>query len=151
MSMLNRIIFLLSLTWFFCAQAGAQDVGRFTLVPTGGIVPFEATCFDTQATARLLTWKEFVEQEQQRLCEFEKERLTLDTNLIIENLEITLDETKVRYQVEINTRDEELEELREIIKKTRKVNMPAVIISSVVGGIAIRMGSAYAIDQLLDK
>ena len=114
-------------------------------------MPFEATCFDTQATARLLTWKEFVEQEQQRLCEFEKERLMLDTNLIIENLEITLDETKVRYQVEINTRDEELEELREIIKKNRKVNMPAVIISSVVGGIAIGMGSAYAIDQLLDK
>ena len=101
--------------------------------------------------ARLLTWKEFIEQEQRALCEFEKERLTLDTNLIIENLEITLDETNERYQIEINTRDKELEELRGIIKKNRKINMPAVIISSVVGGIAVGIGGTYAIDQLLDK
>ena len=147
---LNTLIKTLFL-FFVTIPVAYGGPGKFILVPQGGTVPYEATCFDTQATARLLTWKEFVEQEQQRLCEFEKERLMLDTNLIIENLEITLDETKVRYQVEINTRDEELEELREIIKKNRKVNMPAVIISSVVGGIAIGMGSAYAIDQLLDK
>ena len=34
--------------------------GKFTLVPQGGVVPFEATCFDTEATAKLLTWKEFL-------------------------------------------------------------------------------------------
>ena len=149
--MLNKTILLLGLAYTLCPPAHAADAGRFTLVPSGGVVSFEATCFDVQATARLLTWKEFVEQEQQKLCEFQKERFALDTNLIIENLEITLDETKVRYQIEISTRDKELEELRGIIKKNRKVNMPAVIISSVVGGIAIGFGGAYAIDQLLDK
>ena len=151
LSMLSKITQMLIIGLALCTTAQAQENGRFTLVPSGALVPFEATCFDAQATARLLTWKEFIEQEQRALCEFEKERLTLDTNLIIENLEITLDETNERCQIEINTRDKELEELRGIIKKNRKINMPAVIISSVVGGIAVGIGGTYAIDQLLDK
>ena len=43
--------------------------------------------------------------------------MSLDYKLVIENIEITLDETEARYQIEIDTRDKELEELRNIIKK----------------------------------
>ena len=150
---LNTLIktFVLCLSSLLVSAAAHGSEGRFTLVPQGGLVPFEATCFDAEATAKLLTWKEFLAEEMRAQCELEKRTLILDSDLVIENMQITLDETQIRYQVEIDTRDNELEELRTIIKKNRKVNMPAVIISSVVGGIAIGMGGAYAIDQLLDK
>ena len=93
-----------------------------------------------------MTWKEFLVLEQQSLCEFQKERMSLDYDLIVDNLNITLDETKVRYQVEMDTRDEEIEELRKIIKKNRRMNIPAVVLTSVAVGIVVGVGATYVID-----
>ena len=121
MSMLSKLLFLACL--IYPASAHSAE-GKFTLVPQGSPVPFEATCFDTEATAKLLTWKEFLKEEERKLCEFGKRNLVLDYDLVIQNMEITLDETKVRYQIEIDTRDKELETLRDIIKKNKKLNIP---------------------------
>jgi len=140
--MWNRIAQILTIGLVLCASAHA-GTGKFTLVPEGGKVPFEATCFDNEATAQLLTWKEYLIQEQQALCNYEKERISLDFGLIVDNLNITLDETRVRYQVEINTRDEEIEKLREIIKKNKKMNIPVVVVSSMAVGVAIGFGSYH--------
>ena len=125
-----------------CGTAHASE-GRFTLVPKGGKVPFEATCFDDEATAKLLTWKEFLEQEQQKLCSFEKEKLVLDYDLVLENIQITLDETQARCQIEMDTRDRELEELRNIIKKNKKLNVPVVIATSVAVGFGVGFGTYH--------
>jgi glutaredoxin len=125
-----------------CGPAYAGD-GKFTLLPKGGKAPFEATCFDDEATAKLLTWKEFLEQEQQKLCDFEKEKLTLDYDLVIKNIQITLDETQARCQVEIDTRDRELEELRDIIKKNKKLSIPVVVATSVAVGFGIGFGTYH--------
>tara|TARA_R100000808_G_scaffold11570_2_gene29568 strand:- start:1841 stop:2284 length:444 start_codon:yes stop_codon:yes gene_type:complete len=147
--MLSKITKLLVLSFIICPVANGQD-GRFTLVPKGGQVPFEATCFDDVATAKLLTWKEFLAQELSHKCDFEKEKLTLDYDLELQNLRISLEETLARHRVEVDTRDKELEDLRKIIKKDRKVNMPVVIVASVVGGIALGFAGAYAIKQVVD-
>jgi glutaredoxin len=117
--------------------------GRFTLVPQGGVVLFEATCFDTEATAKLLTWKEFLAKEMKTKCEYEKQALVLDTELVITNMQITLEETQVRYQVEIDTRDEEIETLRDIIKKNKKLNIPAIVVASVAVGFGVGFGTYH--------
>jgi hypothetical protein len=140
LSILNKILFLLCLVY---APYTHASEGRFTLVPQGGIVPFEATCFDTEATAKLLTWKEFLKQEEQKLCEFEKRVLVLDSELVIENMQITLDETRARTQIEIETRDKELEELRNIIKKNKKLNIPVVVAASAAIGFGIGFGTYH--------
>ena len=119
------------------------DDGKFTLVPQGGVVPFEATCFDTEATAKLLTWKEFLAEELKTKCEYEKQALVLDTELVITNMQITLEETQVRYQVEIDTRDEEIETLRNIIKKNKKLNIPVVVATSVAVGFGVGFGTYH--------
>ena len=126
-------------------NASASE-GKFTLVPQGGIVPFEATCFDTQATAKLLTWKEYLEQELNQKCLYEKRSMSLDYKLVIKNIEITLNETEARYQIEIETRDGELQELRNIIKKNRRLNIPAIMITSVAVGVAVGVGATYVIN-----
>ena len=140
MSMLSKILVLFFL---LCPSNAYADEGRFTLVPRGAAVPFEATCFDTTATAKLLTWKEFLKEEERKLCEFEKRTLSLDYDLVIENMQITLDETKVRYQVEIDTRDEEIETLRDIIKKNKKLNIPVVVATSVAVGFGVGFGTYH--------
>ena len=81
MSMLSKLLFLACLVYPNSAHSGE---GRFTLVPQGGTVPFEATCFDTEATAKLLTWKEFLKEEERKLCEFEKRNLVLGYDLVMQ-------------------------------------------------------------------
>ena len=143
---LNTLIKLLFLFFLMVSTAYGGD-GKFTLVPQGGVVSFEATCFDTEATAKLLTWKEFLADELKAQCEFEKRVLTLDSELIIKNMQITLEETQIRYQVEIKTRDEEIEKLRNIIKKNKKLNVPVVIATSVAIGFGIGFGTYHYASQ----
>ena len=145
-SMSSRFVILLILSFLFCSLAHGQD-GKFTLVPESGRVPFEATCFDDVATARLMTWKEFLEKELSQKYIFENEKMILQKDLEIQSLQITLDETLVRYKIETETRDRELEELRSIIKKNKKVNMPVVVGVSVLGGVVLGFAGAYAIDR----
>ena len=140
MSMLNKILFLVCLIW--PANAFASE-GKFTLVPQDGIVPFEATCFDTQETAKLLTWKEYLEQELNQKCLYEKRSMSLDYKLVIENIEITLNETEARNQIEIETRDRELQELRNIIKKNKKLNIPVVIATTAAIGFGVGFGTYH--------
>ncbi len=143
---LNTLIKLLFLFFLMVSTAYGGD-GKFTLVPQGGVVSFEATCFDTEATAKLLTWKEFLADELKAQCEFEKRVLILDSELIIKNMQITLEETQIRYQVEIKTRDEEIEKLRNIIKKNKKLNVPVVIATSVAIGFGIGFGTYHYASQ----
>ena len=136
---LNTLIRALFL-FFLTIPVAYGGTGKFTLVPKGGTVPYEATCFDTEATAKLLTWKEFLAAEMKTKCEYEKQALVLDTELVITNMQITLEETQVRYQVEINTRDQEIETLRDIIKKNKKLNIPVVVATSVAVGFGAGFG-----------
>ena len=145
--MLSRALLLLSLS----LPAMAQDVPQFTLVPRGGIVPFEATCFNDLATAEILTWKQFTQIEFQKRLEFEKAKWKETCQLDISNLQISLEESQIRFDEQLAAKDIELEELRAIIKKDRKKNIPAIIAGSVAAGIAIGLGSAYAINQAIGQ
>ncbi len=139
---LNTLIKTLFL-FFVTIPVAYGGPGKFILVPQGGTVPYEATCFDTEATAKLLTWKEFLAEEMKTKCEYEKQALVLDTELVITNMQITLEETQVRYQVEIDTRDEEIETLRDIIKKNKKLNIPVVVATSVAVGFGVGFGTYH--------
>jgi len=141
---LNTLIKALFL-FFVTIPVAYGGPGKFILVPKYGTVPFEATCFDTEATAKLLTWKEFLAEEMKTKCEYEKQALVLDTELVITNMQITLEETQVRYQVEIDTRDEEIETLRGIIKKNKKLNIPVIVATSVAVGFGAGVATYHLI------
>ena len=143
---LNTLIKTLFL-FFITIPVAYGGPGKFILVPQYGTVPYEATCFDTEATAKLLTWKEFLAEEMKTKCEYEKQALVLDTELVITNMQITLEETQVRYQVEIDTRDEEIETLRDIIKKNKKLNIPVVVATSVAVGFGVGFGTYHFVSR----
>jgi len=144
--MLNKILLLMSLS----APAMAEDVAQFTLVPRGGIAPFEATCFNDVATAEILTWKQFTQIEFQKKLEFEQAKWNETCHLNVTNLQISLEESQTRFDKELAAKNTELEDLRQIIAKDRKKNIPAIIAGSIAAGIVIGFGSAYAINQITD-
>jgi len=129
----------------------AADTAQFTLVPLGGTVPFEATCFNDIATAEILTWKQFTQIEFEKRLEFEHSKWRGTCQLDIANLQISLDESQIRFSEELAAKNTELEDLRQIIVKDRKKNIPAIIAGSLAAGIVIGLGSAYAINQVVDQ
>jgi hypothetical protein len=145
--MWSKVAQTLTLSLGLCQSAYAQDVGKFTLLPKGATVPFEATCFDTVATAHLLTWKEFLEQEVREEFDFALEYQTELFRYEIDNLKIEMEEANFRCEEGLTLRDEEIESLRDIIKTKKKINLPFVIGGSVVAGIAIGFGTAYALEK----
>lgn len=147
--MLNKIILLLSLVLALWSTPAYGNDGKFTLVPRGGRVSFQATCFDDVATAKLLAWKEFQKIEFDNRLKFELDLQKEKFSLEIKTIEIKFDEAKIRYEEKIKLRDDEIIELRNIIKKDRKVNLPLVIAGSVAAGIAVGVGTAYAIDKVI--
>ena len=147
--MLNRALYLSSIMLLLCNSAIAQD-GRFTFVPKGGTVPFQSTCFDDLATAKILTWKEFQDKEFQLKLDYELGLLSEQYQFKIREIGIKLEETEIRFQQTIKIKDKQIEDLQSIIKKDKKVNLPLAIGASILGGIAIGIGAAYAIDQALN-
>lgn len=149
--MWNKIAIMSSLALLLWSPpANAGDNGNFTFLPKGGITPFEATCFDNIATARLMTWKEFQQKEFQNKLDLELGLQRNELQFEIDTLNIKFEESTIRFEEMVRLRDEEIEDLRGIIKKDRKLNIPLVIAGGVVTGIAIGIGSAYAIDRALN-
>jgi len=144
--MWNKIGQLLFVTLLLCNPAVAAD-GRFTLVPSGGRVPFQATCFDDVATAKLLTWKEFQERQFQNRLRFEIDIQRAEYEFKLNDLRIELEESNIRFSKTLELRDKEIKDLRAIIKKDRKVNIPLLVTASVLGGVALGVGAAYAVNQ----
>ena len=138
--MWSRLLFLFAL--LYPSVAHAAD-GKFSLVPKNGVVKFDATCFDDEATAKILTFSEFIAVELNAACSFEKDKMLLDHRLEVENLQIEKQGLEERYLIEIDTRDEEIETLRDIIKKNKKLNIPVVIATSVAIGFGVGFGTYH--------
>jgi len=138
--MWSKILLLLALIYPSAAWGGD---GKFSLVPRNGVVKFDATCFDDEATAKILTFSEFIAVELNAACIFEKDKMLLEHQLELDNLLIEKTGLEERYMVEITTRDNELEELRKIIKKNKKLNIPVVIATSVAVGFGVGFGTYH--------
>lgn len=138
--MWSKVLLLLTLIYPSAAWGGE---GKFSLVPRNGVVKFDATCFDDEATAKILTFSEFIAVELNAACIFEKDKMLLEHQLELDNLLIEKVGLEERYLVETTTRDNELEELRKIIKKNKKLNIPVVIATSVAVGFGVGFGTYH--------
>ena len=138
--MWSRLLFLFAL---LCPSVAHAADGKFSLVPKNGVVKFDATCFDDEAMAKILTFSEFIAVELNGACSFEKDKMLLDHRLEVESLQIEKQGLEERYLIEIDTRDEEIETLRDIIKKNKKLNIPVVIATSVAIGFGVGFGTYH--------
>jgi hypothetical protein len=144
--MFNKItlLFIISLIGQPIAQAGE---GKFSIVQEGQPVKFHATCFDDIALSKIMTWKEFIGQEFEAQKQLEIGKLQEAHKLELEQAKIETETLQKKYDFDILQKDNELKDLRKLLQRNSKVNIPAAVGASLVGGFALGFGVAYVIDH----
>lgn len=144
--MFNKITLLLTLGLMIPTTAQAGE-GRFSIVEEGQPVKFHSTCFDDVALSKIMTWKEFIGQEFEAEKQLEIGKLQEAHKLELEQVKIEAETLQKKYDFDILQKDNELKDLRKLLQKNTKVNIPAAVGASLVGGFAIGFGVAYVIDH----
>jgi hypothetical protein len=144
--MLNKIIFLvLFATSVNTASAGE---GKFTFVQEDEPSPFVGTLFDPEATARLLANNKFLKEEYDLKLGFELSKQEREFNLKLDQLQITLDTQKERYETTLELKNTEIEQLNKIIAKKPGSN---AMIWGIIGGFVAGAASTVAIVHAVNK
>tara|TARA_B100000902_G_scaffold20074_1_gene24054 strand:- start:757 stop:1191 length:435 start_codon:yes stop_codon:yes gene_type:complete len=144
--MLNKTLFLIIFSAFM-GSALAND-GKFTFVQEDEPSPFIGTLFDPEATARLMANNKFLKEEYDLKLGFELSKQEKEFNLKLDQLQITLDTERERFETIIVLKDTEIEQLNKIIAKKPGSN---AVIWGVIGGFVAGAASTVAIVHSVNK
>ena len=144
--MLNKFI-ILSLLTGFLSTASADD-GKFTFVQIEQPSPFAGTLFDPAATARMLAQNKFLRDEYSLKLAYELTTQEWAYKLELDQMQITLDIEKSKYESTLSLKDKEIEQLNKIIDKKPGSNAVAW---GIVGGLIAGAGAAAAITKAASK
>ena len=122
--------------------------GKFTFVQEDEPSPFVGTLFDPEATARLLANNKFLKEEYDLKLGFELSKQEREFNLKLDQLQITLDTQKERYETTLELKNTEIEQLNKIIAKKPGSN---AMIWGIVGGFIAGAASTVAIVHAVNK
>jgi hypothetical protein len=144
--MLNKMMFL-ALFMVFANTATAGE-GKFTFIQENEPSPFVGTLFDPEATARLLANNKFLKEEYDLKLGFELSKQEREFNLKLEQLQITLDTQKEKYEATLKLKNTEIEQLNKIIAKKPGSN---AMVWGIVGGFVAGAASTVAIVHAVNK
>ena len=144
--MLNRFV-ILSLVLGFSNIAHAGG-GKFTFTQEGAPAPFTGTLLDPEATAKILAQSKFLRDEYNLKLAYELSAQEWVYKLELDQMQITLDTEKSRYESTLILKDTEIEQLNKIIAK--KPGQKSVT-WGIVGGFAAGVASTVAIVQAANK
>ena len=131
----------------FSSQSFASG-GKFTFIQEGETAPFKGTLFDPDATARLLANNKFLKEEYDLKLGFELNKQQAQYELKIDQLNITIDTERERYETTLNLKNTEIEQLNKIIaKKPGKNALIWGIVGGFVVGVGATVGLSYAVNQ----
>lgn len=143
--MWNKIVFLFLM--LFSLPSSASE-GKFTFLQENEPAPFVGTLFDPEATARILANNKFLKDEYDLKLGFELRKQSAEYDLKLEQLNITLQTDRERYESIIQIRNTEIEQLNKIIKKKPGKNaLVWGIVGGFVAGSAATIGIVYAVNQ----
>jgi len=131
----------------FLNSAQAAD-GKFTFIQEGKAAPFTGTLFDPEATARLLANHKFLKEEYDLKLGFELQKQEAQCQLKIDQLSITIDTERERFNSTLVLKNTEIEQLNKIIRKKPGKN---ALIWGVIGGFAIGVGATIGITYAVNK
>lgn len=132
---------------FFAGQAHASD-GKFTFVQEEQPAPFTGTLFDPEATARLLANHKFLKEEYELKLGFELDKQRAQYDLRIDQLEITIDTERERFETTLNLKNTEIEQLNKIIAKKPGKN---ALLWGIIGGFVVGVGTTVGITYAVNK
>ena len=131
----------------FSSQSYASD-GKFTFIRELEPAPFTGTLFDPEATARLLANNKFLKEEYDLKLGFELDKQRAQYELKIDQLNITIDTERERYETTLSLKNTEIEQLNKIIAKKPGKN---ALLWGIIGGFVIGVGSTVGITYAVNK
>ena len=145
MNMWNKAFMVFFL--LFSSQSYASD-GKFTFIQEGMPAPFTGTLFDPEATARLLANNKFLKEEYDLKLGFELDKQKAQYELKIDQLNITIDTERERYETTLNLKNTEIEQLNKIIAKKPGKN---ALLWGIIGGFVVGVGTTVGITYAVNK
>ena len=145
MSMWNKAALLLLFGFLNTAQASD---GKFTFIQEEEPAPFTGTLFDPEATARLLANSKFLKEEYDLKLGFELEKQKAQYELKIDQLNITIDTERERFETTLNLKNTEIEQLNKIIAKKPGKN---ALLWGIIGGFVVGVGTTVGISYAVNK
>jgi hypothetical protein len=143
--MWNKAFMVLFL--FFSSNSYASD-GKFTFIQEDQPAPFTGTLFDPEATARLLANNKFLKEEYDLKLGFELDKQAAQYELKIDQLNITIDTERERFETTLSLKNTEIEQLNKIIAKKPGKN---ALIWGVIGGFVVGVGATVGLTYAVNK
>jgi len=143
--MLNKLVMM-----FFLMFAGTSEAseGKFTFIQDNQPAPFTGTLFDPVATAKILSNYKFLKEEYDLKLGFELEKQKAHYELNIDQLNITMNTDRERYETTLNLKNTEIDQLNKIIAKKPGKN---ALLWGIVGGFVVGVGTTVGIVHVVSK
>jgi len=145
LNMWNKAILLFLFGFLNTAQAAD---GKFTFVQEEEPALFTGTLFDPEATARLLANHKFLKEEYDLKLGFELQKQKSGYELKIDQLNITINTERERFDTTLALKNTEIEQLNKIIAKKPG---SSALVWGIVGGFAVGVASTVAITYAVNK
>ena len=133
--------------YFSAIMPVAHADEKVATVESGEVVPFSGTLFNTEAAARLLADLEMSSALCTIECDKKLEESSAKMQLEIDIMKASRDALQMRYDETLVLKNSEIDFLEKQMTKP-KISRETVFIIGVVSGIALTVGSAYAIGQV---
>ena len=142
--MLSRLFLLLLLS---VSPSQASD-SQFSFIQKGNAAPFTGTLFNPNATAELLANSKFLKEEYNLKLGFELQKQENQFSLYMEQIDITLNTERERFETTLTLKNTEIEQLNKIIAKKPGSN---ALLWGIIGGFAVgvatTVGITYAVND----
>lgn len=151
--MLNKITSLLAiLCMLFAPMAALADEPEPLVPPNGRITglryqqkaPYSGVLLNTVAAARLLTNREYNEEQWKLRLDFELAKQRAELNLTIETQRASYEALQQKHTTLIQIKDEEIERLSEIASDTNDYSVWWAT-GGIVVGIGLTLAVVYAV------
>ena len=142
--MLSNLFLLLLLS---VSPSQASD-SQFSLIQKGNVALFTGTLFNPNATAELLANSKFLKEEYNLKLGFELQKQENQFSLYMEQIDITLNTERERFETTLALKNTEIEQLNKIIAKKPGSNaLMWGIIGGFAVGVATTVGITYAVND----
>ena len=151
--MWSRAAQILTFILVLCNSAHAQDTSvsevrpKFTILDTGQPAPFRGTLFDPAATAYLLTMQERLEAVYQLDLDYRLAELEAEHELEMTNLDIRYTALSEEYQLRIDAKDLEIQQLNDSLSKLSRNDRHWFVVGGFAIGVGVTVGIVAAINH----
>jgi len=128
------------------SEIAVPEIEKVTSIKIGEIAPFSGTLFSTSAAARLLADLETRDTLCDIICaeRLEIQKATLQFKIDVSRA--SFDALQLKYDETLKIKDDQIVFLERQVKRP-KISKDVYFVVGVLSGVALTMGSAYAIGQ----